>query len=420
MRTLQLKTPEVFIPLTRPSRYKGAHGGRGSGKSHFYAEQMIARTFTVPKLRAVCLREIQNSLKQSVKLLIEDKIESLNLGQHFRVLETEIQTRTGGVIIFQGMQNHTAESLKSLQGYDIAWFEEAQSMSAFSLGLLRPTLRKPRSEMWFSWNPRSDKDPIDAFLRSKDRPADAIVVETFYYMNPWLPKVLRVEMEYDKRRDQDRYSHVWLGKYQKASEARVFRNWKIEDFETPKDARFYFGGDFGFATDPTVAVRCFIQGKTLFVDQEAWKVGCEMDHTPALFAGSDVARDPPRWLNPYKWTGIPEILKWPMVCDSANPQAISYLKRRGFDRVRPSIKGPSSIEDGLSFLKSYDIVVHSRCEHVISELSEFSYKIDKRTEEILPVLEEDKNHTIDSLRYAVEPLRKSSGNAITYSSPGLG
>ena len=402
-KTLRIETARVFLPLISPARYKGAYGGRGSGKSHFFAEALIERCIMQPT-RAVCLREIQNSLKQSVKLLIEDKIKALGVGSQFRILETHIETPGNGIITFQGMQNHTAESIKSLEGYHVAWFEEAQSMSQFSLGLLRPTIREEGSELWFSWNPRSAKDPIDVLLRSSGRPRDAVVVNTNYRDNPWFPEVLREEMEYDRRRDPDRYAHVWLGDYQKASQARVFTNWKVAEFETPNDARFYFGADWGFSVDPTVLVRCFISGRTLFVDYEAWKVGCDIDHTPALFAGSDAQS---RWANPFGWPGIPGATVWPVTADSSNPQAISYLKRHGF-RVEPSVKGTGSIEEGITFLKSYDIVVHPRCPHVIDEMSAYSYEIDKNTEEILPVLADKKNHTIDSLRYAVEGERRST------------
>jgi phage terminase large subunit len=385
---LPIGIASVFLPLKEAARYKGAHGGRGSGKSHFFAEQLIIHCLEHPGLRAVCLREVQQSLKQSSKLLLEDKIVLFRVGNQFRVLEDRIETPGDGIIIFQGMQNHTAESIKSLEGYDIAWFDEAHRASKFSLGLLRPTLRKQHSQLWFSWNPNSDSDPVEELLRGPERPKDSIVVEANYSDNPLFPDVLREEMEYDKRRDPDRYAHVWMGKYQVASEARVFRNWRIEEFETPRDARFYMGADWGFAVDPTVLVRCFISGRTLFVDFEAWKVGCDIDHTPALFAGGSS-----EWQNPYGWQGIPGAHDWPIIADSSNPQAISYLKRFGFN-IEPAIKGVGSIEEGITFLKSYDIVVHPRCKHVADELATYSYETDKKTEEVLPKLADKKNHCV--------------------------
>lgn len=402
--TLRIATPKVFMPLLKPARYKGAHGGRGSGKSYFFADLLIEDALRT-HIRGVCIREIQQSLKESVRLLLLDRIEHMGVGQYFDVMEDRIIAPNEGMFIFTGMQNHTAETIKSLQGFNRGWFEEAHKMSAFSFGLLYPTIRADDSELWFSWNPNSPKDPVDKFLRSDDRPASSIVVEANYYDNPFFPEVLREDMERDKRRDPDRYAHVWLGKYRQFSEARVFRNFRIDEFETPEDARFHFGCDWGFSVDPTVLVRCFIIGRKLYVDREVWKVGLEIDHTPAFFAGSDT-RVPPRWSNPKGYQGIPGALRWPIRADSANPQAISYMQLRGFTNMQPSIKGTGSVEEGIEFLKSFDIVIHPRCVHVIDEMSSYSYKIDSRTEEILPQLDDRKNHTIDSLRYALEPLRR--------------
>jgi phage terminase large subunit len=329
--TLRIETPARLEPLLHPARYKGIHGGRGSGKSHFFAELLIERCM-MGATRAVCVREIQRSLEQSVKRLLEDKIEVMGLGGHFRILNTHIEAPNGGIIIFQRMQNHTADSIKTLEVYEVAWVEEAQSLSRRSLDLLRPTIRKAGSEMWFSWNPRDASDPVDSFLR-QEPPAGAIVIEANYRHNPWFPAVLREDMEYDKRRDPDRYAHVWLGGYQRQSEARVFSNWKVEEFETPVDARFYFGADWGFAVDPTVLVRCYIEGRTLYVDQEAYKIGCEVDRTPELFDRIDGSRD------------------WPITGDSARPEMQAWsacsptlLKRgrcRRFSRsCRPRMVGP--------------------------------------------------------------------------------
>ena len=158
---LQLKTPRWSLPiLKRPdARYLGAYGGRGSGKSHFFAEMLIERSVS-EKVDAVCVREVQKSLAQSVKKLIEHKIEERGGGHMFEIQQTQIKSAHGGVIVFQGMQNHTADSIKSLEGFDIAWVEEAQSISQFSLDILRPTIRKPASQLWFTWNPRYDSDPI--------------------------------------------------------------------------------------------------------------------------------------------------------------------------------------------------------------------------------------------------------------------
>ena len=390
-KVLQLKTPEWALPLLDPSRYKGAWGGRGSGKSHMFAEMMLEEHIMNQAQSSVCVREIQKSLNQSVKRLLEMKIQEMNAGAYFEVQDAVIKSKKAdGRIIFQGMQNHTADSIKSLEGYDRAWVEEAQSLSQTSLDLLRPTIRKPGSELWFTWNPRQASDPVDLLLRGPTPPKDANVIKVNYADNPWFPSVLKDEMEYDKRRDPDKYQHVWRGEYLQNSESRVFRNWRIEDFDAPADAIHRLGADWGFAVDPTTLVRCHIIGRTLYIDHEAYMVGCEIVNTPELFMQ------------------VPEAEKWPIVADSARPETISHMRRNGFPKIMTAVKGPRSVEEGIEFLKNYTIVVHPRCTHTIDELTLYSYKTDPLTGKILPVLEDKKNHVIDALRYACEAVRRAN------------
>jgi phage terminase large subunit len=390
-KVLQLKTPEWSLPLLEASRYKGAWGGRGSGKSHMFAEMMLEEHIINQSQSSVCVREIQKSLNQSVKRLLEMKIQEMNAGAYFEVQDAVIKSKKAdGRIIFQGMQNHTADSIKSLEGYDRAWVEEAQSLSQTSLDLLRPTIRKPGSELWFTWNPRQASDPVDLLLRGPTPPKDATVIRVNYADNPWFPTVLKDEMEYDKRRDPDKYQHVWRGEYLQNSQSRVFRNWRIEDFDAPPDAIHRLGADWGFSVDPTTLVRCHIIGRTLYIDHEAYMVGCEIVNTPELFMQ------------------VPEAEKWPIVADSARPETISHMRRNGFPKIMTAVKGPRSVEEGIEFLKNYTIVVHPRCTHTIDELTLYSYKTDPLTGKILPVLEDKKNHVIDALRYACEAVRRAN------------
>jgi phage terminase large subunit len=399
--TLDLQTPIAFQDFLQPSRYKGAWGGRGSGKSHFFAELLIERCLLNPGTRAVCIREVQKSLDQSVKLLLEDKIKSMGVAAQFRILHSHIETPGGGIITFQGMQNHTAESVKSLEGYDVAWVEEAQSLSQRSLDLLRPTIRKPGSELWFTWNPGKATDPVDMLLRGETLPPDAIVRRVNYQDNPWFPEVLAKELEWDRSRDPDKYKHVWLGEYNSISAATVFRDWREGVLDVPEDARPLFGADWGFAIDPTTGVRCWLLNeRLLYIDREVYEVGCEIDATPALF---DKLND----------TRIPNVRIWPMRGDSARPETISYMNRQGFTLV-PATKGAGSVDEGVAFLKSIDIVVHPDCKHVINELIYYSYATDKLTGKVLPVLLDKKNHMIDAIRYALEDHRKSLHGIIEY------
>jgi phage terminase large subunit len=256
---------------------------------------------------------------------------------------------------------------------------------------------------------------VDALLRAPEPPPSTKVVETSWRDNPWFPPELRVEMEWDRKRDPEKYRHVWGGAYQSRSESRVFRNWREAEFDTPADARFYFGGDWGFSIDPAVLVRSWIDGRTLYIDREAYAIGCEVDYLPFLFGGCQDAelqklnRDawasmPPAYRS---WTGIPGSRDWPCISDSARPETIDYLKRHGFPRIEAARKGAGSVEEGIEFLRSYDIVVHPSCRHTIDELTCYSYKTDRLTDEVLPVLEDKKNHVIDALRYAVEKVRRA-------------
>jgi hypothetical protein len=179
----------------------------------------------------VCVREVQKSLKESAKRLLEDKIDALPSSFGFRVKTDEIVTPGGGVILFQGMQDHTAESIKSLEGFDWAWIEEGQTLSARSLEMLRPTIRAPGSEIWASWNPRNAVDPVDAFFRATTPPPDSICIRVNFSDNPWFPDELVAEREHDEASNPERYAHIWLGEYEPAAigaiwTRQMFHEWR--------------------------------------------------------------------------------------------------------------------------------------------------------------------------------------------------
>jgi phage terminase large subunit len=385
---LVIETQKAALPLLQHARNKAIVGGRGKGASHFFGELLIEEQVANPNQRSVCVREYQRTLAQSVKQVLEDKISKFGVESHFDIRDNIIRSRRGsGMIIFEGMQNYNAENIKSLEGFDRLWFAEAQRASQRSLDILRPTIRSEGSELWFDWNPNEPTDPIDVYLRGPNAPKDAIVVEMSYADNPWFPEVLRKEMEYDRDTDPDKYAWIWLGQYNTNSDRRVFKNWRIEDFDTPRNAEFYFGADWGFSVDPTTLVRCWIEGRRLYVDYEAYQVGCELDDTPALFMT------------------IPESERWPMSADDARPETISHVRRHGFPKIMRAGKG--KIEDSIEFLRSYEIVVHPRCQHVIDELTLYSYKLEALTGRVLPIIEDKHNHMIDALRYALEGTRRA-------------
>lgn len=249
MSTLKIPTASVFEPLLAPSRYKGAYGGRGSGKSHFFGELLVESCQAERGTLAVCIREAQMTLAQSSKRLIESKIAGLGLGRRFKVFSDRIETPGDGAIIFRGMQDHTAESIKSLEGFRIAWIDEAQNLSTRSLALLRPTIRAAGSELWASWNPRRKSDAIDDFLRAK-RPAGAILVNANWRDNPWFPAVLEDERRLDLARFPDRYDHVWEGGYVTAFEGAYFAHMLSEARAQGRIGKV--------SADPLLPLRAFI------------------------------------------------------------------------------------------------------------------------------------------------------------------
>jgi phage terminase large subunit len=220
MSVLRIETAKVFRPLLKPSRYKGAYGGRGSGKSHFFADRLIEDCLAAKGdygegMRAVCVREVQKDLAQSSKLLLESKLKWLGLGEAngFKVYRDVIKAPDDGLIIFKGMNEYNADSVKSLEGFRRAWWEEAHGARQHSLNMLRPTLRAAGSELWFSWNPRFKSDPVDKMFRGEELPTDTVVVQANWRDNPWFTAELEQERLNDLRMQPDQYDNIWEGGY---------------------------------------------------------------------------------------------------------------------------------------------------------------------------------------------------------------
>ena len=218
---IQWRFPAAFQPLLKPARRKGVFGGRGSGKSTFFAGYAVIEML---KGRSVlCVREIQKSIADSVKKLIENKIIEFDVQNNFDITENEIRClSSGAVCIFRGMQSHNAASVKSLEGFDIAWVEEAQSLSSKSMTLLIPTIRKEGSELWFSWNPDRPTDAVDEMLRSTKASDDTIVVKANWSDNPWFPSVLELERVRCLEDFPERYGHIWEGEYSTVLEGAYY------------------------------------------------------------------------------------------------------------------------------------------------------------------------------------------------------
>lgn len=392
---------EKLAPLlTTDARYIGIKGGRGGAKSWFVVDhKILAEHVRDPDRITVCFREVQKSLEDSSKRLLEQRILDHGLEDYFDVKSTQIRSKRGrGVILFRGLSDQTAQSIKSLEGIDLAWLEEAQDISKRSIKILLPTVRKPGSRVIATWNPVNETDPIDALFCAKDKLPNSIVVEANYYDNPWCTEELRALAEQAMASDPEEYAHIWEGRYLTQSKARVFTNFQVEKFEAPKDAIFRYGLDFGFSPDPTVLVRGFIVGNRLYIDHEAYETELEIEDTPAMLLT------------------VPGADTFTITAASDRPERIKSLRRAGFNAV-PAVRGNNSVQDGVSFLKGYQIIVHPRCVNVIRELRTYSRKVDPLTGEVLPILEDKHNHTIDAMRYLVEQVRRTAAGKTPRSEP---
>lgn len=385
MRPLTV-VPHIRDALLQPARYKVLHGGRGSAKSWGVAETLVTLA-SVVTLRILCARELQVSIADSVHRLLQDQIVRAGLGPYFSITNSGIACpATGSLFIFKGLRHNSAE-IKSMEGIDICWVEEAQRVSEASWEVLIPTIRKEGAEIWITFNPDSEDDPTYKRFVANEPPS-SVVRQVNYDQNPHFPDTLRLEMEYLKRVDFEAYEHVWLGKPKARSKAQVFAGkWRIDRFDAPAEVkRFYFGADWGFAQDPTTLLRCYIHERKLFIDHEAYGIGVELDDIPALFDAVPGARQ--------------NLIK----ADNSRPETINHVAKRRFN-IQGAAKWQGSVEDGIAFLRSFEeIVIHERCKHTIEEARLYSYKVDKQTDEVLPIVEDRHNHCWDAIRYALDGL----------------
>lgn len=383
--------PRKLAPLFRPGRYKVAHGGRGSAKSWSVARALLIQAAQA-KRRVLCGREIQNSIKESVHALLTSQIEELGFDGQFDVFERVIRHRhTGSEFLFEGLKGNVTK-IKSMEGIDIAWVEEADKVSNTSWEVLIPTIRKPGSEIWVTFNPNEETDPTYQRFVVKP-PPDAVVIQINWRDNPWFPDELRREMEYLKSVDYDAYLHVWEGMCRQRSDAQILNGkWRVEWFEPhPAWDGPYQGIDWGFANDPSTFIRCWIDRTQarprLMVEREFWGLRVDLDNLPE------------------KFDTIPRAREFTARADNARPETISHMQNHGYPNIIGCDKWPGSVEDGIAFLRSFgEIVIHPGCIHTIEEARLYSYKVDKLTGDILPDVVDKHNHCWDAIRYALGPL----------------
>ncbi len=394
---LRIPTARAFKPFLEPARHKGAHGGRGSGKSHFFAGLGV-ETCVLKPTRMVCIREVQGSLKDSARQLIVDKIVDHGLSEQFRILDAEIRGPNDSLIIFKGMQSYNATNIKSLEGYDIAWVEEAQDLSEKSLDMLTPTIRKDDSELWFSWNPRDELDAVDRFLRGPHCPPGAIVRQVNWQDNPWFPKVLREEMERARIADPAKAAHIWDGEYQQAPSGAYYAGLLAKALEEGRLSRI--------PHNPALEVHVSFdlgsgQNQSLWFSQRSGRELLMIDY---MEGNEDAANEGYAWYarkmreKPYTYAR----LTFPhdgRVREATGKSRAETMESLGFDvDVLPLLP----IDDGIEAVKRTLPLTRfdaERCKPGLHALRNYCENWDDKLRRSNGPLKDWTNHAADSMRY---------------------
>lgn len=401
-------TAEIQIPAKiarnfadEAARFHILKGGRGSAKTRAAAAWCAARAIhhAQSNRRGVilCGREHLNSLEESSLPEIKETILSHDwMAPLFDVGEKYVRTACGRVSFsFSGLR-HNLDSLKSKARILDAWIEEAENVSEVAWRKLIPTIREAGSKVVITYNPESPESATHRrFVATHHK--DVAVTHINWRDNPWFPEVLDVERRRDKVTSPDTYDHVWEGAFLTMTDAQVFAGkFDVDDFD-PQDYWDgpYYGLDFGFAQDPTAAVECYILGRNLYIRREAGKVKLELDDTAS-----------------YLRAAMPVIHKHVVRADSARPESISYLSRHGIPNIQAVEKWSGSVEDGIAYMKSFErIIIHPDCDKVAREFRLYSYKVDRNSGDIMPVVIDANNHYIDAIRYALGPMIRNSGSS---------
>lgn len=380
----------LFDPPLGGARYRVCYGGRGSAKSWQIARALLLHGFEQP-LRVLCAREYQSSIRESVHKLLSDQIDELGLGGVYRVKQRAITGRNGTEFVFKGLRQDP-KGIKSTEGIDICWVEEAEAVSEDSWKILTPTVRKPGSEIWVSFNPALPDDPT--YRRFVvDPPSSALVQFVSWRDNPWLDPVLRGEREDLLRRDPEAEANVWGGEPWTRSDAQVLNGkWVVRDFapDSSWDGPYY-GIDWGFARDPTTVMRLWVADSRLYVEYAIGGVQWDNDETEKQIRAVPGAED--------------HVLR----ADNARPETINEMVKRGL-RVIGAPKWKGSVEDGIAHLRTYtEIVIHPRAELARKQAMLWRYKTDQRTGDVLPKLVDGNDDVWDGTRYGLAPLIHRGG-----------
>lgn len=384
---LNVRLGAVYQCLFEPWTVIGLHGGRGTGKSHAVAEALTVHSMQRQEV-ILCVRQYQASIDDSSKSLLEYKIKKLGVERYFWVGKKEIRCElTDSVFLFYGLERNV-DSIKSIPNITKTWIEEARNISDNSLEVLIPTvLREPGSQLICTWNPVEDTDAIEKYLRGSILPPRAKVVHVTHKDNPYFDDTeLKTQAEHLKAVDYEKYLHIWEGGYYKGGEIRIFNNIKVADIEVPDGIYPMFGLDFGMNKDPNFLVKLYVWDDIVYISAEV-SAACDLDDLATLIKG------------------VPGIKSGIITADSSWPQSIAALRRRGYN-VLPAIKGPNSIESGISWLQGKKIYISPYCPNMIEESRMYSWKVDKKTKKTLNIPEDTFNHGWDAVRYGTEKYRK--------------
>lgn len=425
-QTVDLPIPAKLVPVfaKEGARYRGAFGGRGSAKTRTFAMMSAVKAYQAAEQGIsgviLCGREFMNSLEESSMEEVKQAIRSIPwLNDYFDIGEKYIRTKCKRVnYVFCGLR-HNLDSIKSKARILLAWVDEAESVSDLAWKKLRPTVRESGSEIWVTWNPEKDGSATDKRFR-KTPPKNSIIVEMNYNDNPWFPDVLEEERLDDLNSlEYSDYAWIWEGAYLENSDKQVLANkYVVQSFPDnlwQKADRLLFGADFGFAKDPNTLVRMFMLDRNLYVEYEAYGAGVELNDMWKFYAGKDGATDKQlsEWevTDDAKFAGIPEARKWPIKADNSRPETISHIKKQGFN-ISAAKKWQGSVEDGITHLRGFkQIIIHPRCKETAKEARLYSYKTDRITGEVLPVIEDKNNHCWDAVRYGLDGYITQKSNA---------
>lgn len=397
----QIELPPKLIPVFQgPARYRGSYGGRGSGKTRSFALMTAIDGYRFGRAGIsgvmLCAREHLNSLDESSMEEVKQAINSIPwLSQYYEIGEKFIRSRDRRIrYTFTGLR-HNISGVKSKARILRAWVDEAEPVAEAAWRTLIPTIRdqdpggKWSSEIWLTWNPELESSATNQRFK-ETMPGDSKIVELNWRDNPWFPEVLNAERLNDMKHRPDTYDHVWEGAYLVITDAQIFKDhFEVDYFEPANDWDGpYHGLDFGFSNDPTAATQMYIHNKVLYIRREAVKLRLDLDATVPFLARE-----------------IPQITMHQVRCDSARPESISYLQNHGMPRAVAAKKGKGSIEDGIEYMKHFDrIVIHPDCPVTHSNFRLYSYKVDRLSGDILPIIQDANNDCIDSIRYGLEPM----------------